>query len=451
MNYPKIKSEKVKKSIRKILERHACLFEGKVKFPKKDEIRKLICIPVLADQEIFENLNSILEQKDENTKILILVNEPENSPENITKENKQIFKKLSRIEEVHVSYIKFPEKIAGVGLARRVLMDEAVCIATEGGKKTEEGVIISLDADTSVEGKWLSEIQKFYEKNRGDVGICYFEHRFSPDVEKEGVLWELFLRYWKNSLTIFGYPYFYPIGSTITCKVSVYALSGGMNTRQAGEDFYFVSKLIPAFRTRYIRAKVFPKARVSERTPFGTGKAIAQSLRGERKLSEIWKFECFEEVGKIIKEVKEVESEKDIRKIPGKLPESFLKFISSSRNLKESFSNLVERSGEVKTFKKNFITFFNPFRVFKFVNFLSSQKGLGGIEIETQKLIQKITQRYNLSQKRHNLSQKYNLSQKQNPTEQKENSPEKAREQLEFLRCIDFNFPQDKFDDLCIP
>ena len=46
-----------------------------------------------------------------------------------------------------------------------------------------------------------------------------------------------------------------------------------MNRRKAGEDFYFMHKLLPLGGFRYLPATVFPSNRVSDRVPFGTGRA----------------------------------------------------------------------------------------------------------------------------------------------------------------------------------
>ncbi|HAA13864.1 MAG TPA: hypothetical protein DCE41_20105 [Cytophagales bacterium] len=59
-----------------------------------------------------------------------------------------------------------------------------------------------------------------------------------------------------------------------------YARVQGMNRRKAGEDFYFLHKLIPLGGfTELTYTQVIPSPRLSDRVPFGTGKAMHDWLR----------------------------------------------------------------------------------------------------------------------------------------------------------------------------
>src|SRR5664279_3978456 len=50
-----------------------------------------------------------------------------------------------------------------------------------------------------------------------------------------------------------------------------------MNRKQAGEDFYFIQKLIPAGGYFYLHSTiVYPSPRTSDRVPFGTGVSIGR-------------------------------------------------------------------------------------------------------------------------------------------------------------------------------
>ena len=62
-------------------------------------------------------------------------------------------------------------------------------------------------------------------------------------------------------------------------RAHAYARQGGMNRRQAGEDFYFMQKLVDGEQVENIaEATVFPSARLSHRVPFGTGKALSDAV-----------------------------------------------------------------------------------------------------------------------------------------------------------------------------
>jgi len=56
----------------------------------------------------------------------------------------------------------------------------------------------------------------------------------------------------------------------------------GMNKREAGEDFYFLSKLAKIGKISYIKETcVYPSARPSTRVPFGTGSRVQRFLSGK--------------------------------------------------------------------------------------------------------------------------------------------------------------------------
>ena len=92
------------------------------------------------------------------------------------------------------------------------------------------------------------------------------------------VKYELYLRYYQEALAYIGHPHaFHCIGSAFAVRASDYVAQGGMNKRQAGEDFYFLQKLISTGRYACLNAtRVYPSARFSTRTPFGTGQAVRQ-------------------------------------------------------------------------------------------------------------------------------------------------------------------------------
>jgi len=90
------------------------------------------------------------------------------------------------------------------------------------------------------------------------------------------LLYEISLYYYVNRLKHANSPYaFHTVGSTITVNAKDYALVRGTPKRLAGEDFYLLNKL--AKTGLVLSASSAPielDARVSHRTPFGTGSSI---------------------------------------------------------------------------------------------------------------------------------------------------------------------------------
>ena len=57
--------------------------------------------------------------------------------------------------------------------------------------------------------------------------------------------YELHLRYYTHGLRFSNLPYsFQTVGSAMAVRCSAYQKQGGMNKRKAGEDFYFIQKII---------------------------------------------------------------------------------------------------------------------------------------------------------------------------------------------------------------
>ena len=166
---------------------------------------------------------------------------------------------------------------AGVGLARKIGMDIALGVFDYSiiGKK----IIVSLDADCQVEENYLSEIDHNFNKQNVYAAIVDFEHILPEDeIRRIGILsYEIFLRHYVTGLLFAESPFaFHTIGSTVVCDYEAYIKIGGMNSRKAAEDFYFLQKLAKHYRIhRIISTKVKPLARESWRVPFGTGRSMA--------------------------------------------------------------------------------------------------------------------------------------------------------------------------------
>ena len=98
----------------------------------------------------------------------------------------------------------------------------------------------------------------------------------APETARPILSYELYLRYQELAWGYAGSPYAYPaIGSAMACTARAYAASGGMNRRQAGEDFYFLQQLAKTGKIgRIWETTVRPSGRASHRVPFGTGRKV---------------------------------------------------------------------------------------------------------------------------------------------------------------------------------
>lgn len=173
------------------------------------------------------------------------------------------------------------DKCGGVGMARKIGMDAALTVFDYAG--AGEKLIISLDADTLVEENYLTAIRDFFVQGKSAAVVDY-AHQIPVGARGRLAIctYELFLRYYVLGLRYAGSPYaFHTIGSTIVCTADAYIAVGGMNRRDAAEDFYFLNKLAKYKEVGRIRnTTVYPSARPSRRVPFGTGRRIVKFLEG---------------------------------------------------------------------------------------------------------------------------------------------------------------------------
>jgi hypothetical protein len=153
-------------------------------------------------------------------------------------------------------------------------------------------------------------------------------------------------------------------------KTWAYQKQSGMNKRKAGEDFYFLQKIIQLGDFMEINTtRVIPSPRTSDRVPFGTGRSMLEYLDGN-KLDKTYNFQSFLDV-KLFLDLFMAEYEG--AKLFGdvfmrKLPTSIQAFLVQS-NFEERIKDLLEYGTNKVTFSKRFFNWFTAFRVLKFVHF----------------------------------------------------------------------------------
>ena len=111
--------------------------------------------------------------------------------------------------------------------------------------------------------------------------------------------YELFLRCYVLGLSLAGSPYaFHTVGSAMACSAGAYVRAGGMNSRVAAEDFYFLQQLHRTSSVAQVAGTiVYPSARVSHRVPFGTGRSVGRLLAAEEGAVLFYQPECFQILG----------------------------------------------------------------------------------------------------------------------------------------------------------
>lgn len=310
--------------------------------------------------------------------VIVVVNHSENASEEIKTLNKAVFnegvefakKRASNQIIFHfIEAFDLPKKHAGVGLARKIGMDEAL---RRFAKIERDGIIVCFDADSLCEKNYLLEIDNHFRKFPKTPGCSiHYEHpigggEYSEEVYSAIIAYELHLRYYKNALKFAGLPYaFHTIGSSMAVRASSYAKQGGMNKRKAGEDFYFLSKIIELGNfTELSATKVIPSPRVSDRVPFGTGKAVGDIIGDKQKSFTTYSFQTFIDLKFFVSEVIGNGKEINISGISD-LIESFC----LSSNFGGRLTEILKNTTTKEAFLQRFFKVFDAFWVLKLVHF----------------------------------------------------------------------------------
>jgi hypothetical protein len=223
--------------------------------------------------------------------------EQDDRPEGTSPELMKILESPLRLKVVDASSPGrgMPPKTGGVGLARKIGMDNALSLFdydTEGPR-----LLLSLDADTLVASTYLDAVRRYFSTRRAHAAVVDFTHRRTTDAGEQAaiVCYEIFLRYYVLGLMVARSPYAYhSIGSTMACTAEAYAAVRGMNRRQAGEDFYFLNKLAKLGDMGTVRGTtVYPDPRKSRRVPFGTGRRVARFIAGGHDEYRLYDPEVF--------------------------------------------------------------------------------------------------------------------------------------------------------------
>ena len=351
----------------------------------QSELGISVVIPCFREPNILQTLNSLQQCNlpSQQVEVIILINHSEVASHEIKTFNgatkDEIDSWVSNNQNERIKYfvvgpIELRKKWAGAGLARKRGMDEVISRFNKLNKP--RGILISLDADTLVDKNYLVEIERYFNEHPKNVGVTIsFQHQKDGLQEKqlEGIqLYEMYLEYYKQALDYTGYPYsMFTIGSAFAVTAEAYVKRGGMNRRQAGEDFYFLQNLVQLGKVGEITStKVYPSARLSDRVPFGTGRVLQKWMNGEEDLTLTYNLQGFIDLKKLfnIKEKFFKIDETEFLQIISVLPDSIYQFLLEDNFWKE-LKDLNQNCSTLVNFKKRFFQKFNAFKILKFLNF----------------------------------------------------------------------------------
>ena len=257
----------------------------------KRKFDQTLVIPAYAESEYLpttllslnENNTSLLK----NTLVILVINNAENSPKEIRRDNQHCFKLLSS-SDYHYSLgivdafskgLALSPKHAGVGLTRKIGMDLALSHLA-----TQDSLIFCTDADTIVDKRYLEKVLEYFHTNNAKAAMVDFRHLESTDSKLEKAIrqYEKYLLTTAQNMRDARSPYGYvAMGSTMVCTTEAYCAVGGMSRKKATEDFYFLQELTKYCGVQTIpEILVYPSPRPISRVYLGTGFRMKQAENG---------------------------------------------------------------------------------------------------------------------------------------------------------------------------
>jgi hypothetical protein len=352
-------------------------------------LRFAVIVPVYCEPHVTNTLESLwnCQRPNDHIEVTIVVNSAENADPEIIYSNRSTINIISQWiighhdPTMHFSVIEklnMPAGEAGVGLARKTGMDEA--LYRFNLINNPNGFILSFDADSQCDSNYFTAIEESINRNTSVKGFdIYFEHPVTgkdfPEKVYQGIIdYELHLRYVNLFLRFTGFPFAYhTVGSCFGVRADIYAEQGGMNKRKAGEDFYFLHKIIPLGHFININTtRVIPSPRESDRVPFGTGTAITKYLNSKAKETLTYAPESFLALRVLFQGVKKLYKIKstDLHDILDQLPVSLKNYLLDT-GIIESIMEINANCSSLDTFINRFFRWFDAFRIVKYLNYAS--------------------------------------------------------------------------------
>ena len=250
-----------------------------------------IVIPAYAELEFLPlTIESINQNKPEllnQTLVVVVVNNANNSPQSIKDNNQLTIQKINEnnyqftlaVVDAASPGLELPLKHAGVGLTRKIGMDLALSHLT-----SPQSLIFCTDADTQVSPDYLSKVKQYFKSQNTSAAVIGFRHLESSDIANNDYIeqYEKFLKTTAEKMQRAGSPYGYiAMGSTMACTAESYCAVGGMPRKKATEDFYFLQELTKYCGVHNIpETLVFPSPRPISRVYLGTGYRMEQIQKG---------------------------------------------------------------------------------------------------------------------------------------------------------------------------
>ena len=204
--------------------------------PPEPDLSAVVVIPCFNEPDLIGSLESLwhCERPECAVEVIAIVNSPAGCGEEIHSQNQETLKIAAEWIAQHrhprlalhtLHFPGLPPKQAGVGLARKIGMDEALRRFDDVGRT--DGIIAGYDADCRCESNYLTALERHFRENPQSPGCSiYFEHPLtgplSPQVYGAIAAYELHLRYYVQALRFSGFPHaHHTIGSCMAVRAEL--------------------------------------------------------------------------------------------------------------------------------------------------------------------------------------------------------------------------------------
>lgn len=356
--------------------------------PDKD-LALVVVIPCHDEPDLCGSLEALAQCQPPNgaVEVIVVINAGQNHSDAVKQQNQLSLQeamawKLANDRQGFITHLihvdALPPKHAGVGLARKIGMDEAVRRFEALGR---DGIIVCFDADSRCQANYLQAIDAhFLTQPKAASASIHFEHpiegEWEPEVLQGIIRYELYLRYYRLALQWAGHPHaWHCIGSSMAVRSSAYQEQGGMNRRKAGEDFYFLQKYIQLGRHSEINTtQVIPSPRASHRVPFGTGKAISAYLGAPTENYPVIAFSAFADFRVFLSRVSEMRNweKPEFEEFERSLPKNLGRWVKEAevwKMVKEAQANTISEA----SFRHRFFRNLDALKALQYFHFCQSQ------------------------------------------------------------------------------
>ncbi|MCZ4695872.1 glycosyltransferase family 2 protein [Ancylomarina euxinus] len=357
-----------------------------------DDLGLVVTIPCFDEPDLVSSLKALwlCDRPSFKVEVIVIVNSGEQVSDEVLSQNAKTIADAKEWMSLHedeklkfflIDQPNLPQKAAGVGLARKIAMDEAVSRFNKIGKSN--GIITGYDADSSCDINYFTEIEKLFKKYpKANGANIFYEHplegdEFSEIIYNSIAQYELYLRYYMLAMRFAGHPHAYhTVGSSFAVSAEAYIKQGGMNRRQAGEDFYFLQKIIALGNFYEIKhTRVIPSPRTSDRVPFGTGKAMSTFVNEGISNYKNYNYAAFRDLKVLFDRVDDffgVDHDTFINKLIVELPGPVRSYLKED-NFFEALDQINRNCASIDAFRKKFFGAFNAFKVLKYLNNVHEQ------------------------------------------------------------------------------